>query len=288
MSKSNFGSLSERYIEANGVNFHFWEAGQNHVPLLVFVHGFPCYGGMWESYLESFRQNYHVVALDLRGYNLSSSPKGKSSYLLHTLSDDLREFVFALGKKEAYLIAHDWGGLIAWDALSRFPEVFRKGVILNAPHPKIYARLYEQDADQQTKGAYTKLFCKFWAPYLLQWKDYRLLKAGVFKASRHHFSDREKEGYLNAWRRGLRFPLMYYRANLPEMLQFRSLQKIKVPVLVLWGELDQNLSIHNLDGLEEEVENLKIIRYPDATHWLPHEKVMQLSEEIQTFFKNPK
>ena len=62
----------------------------------------------------SSSQNYHVVAVDMRGYGDSEKPAGIHSYYLLSLVEDLRQLVAGLGKQKFHLVAHDWGGFVCW------------------------------------------------------------------------------------------------------------------------------------------------------------------------------
>jgi pimeloyl-ACP methyl ester carboxylesterase len=63
----------------------------------------------------------------------------------------------------------------------------------------------------------------------------------------------------------------------------RDLFKIKVPTLVIWGELDQALLVGNLEGLEQYVDDLTIKRIPDATHWIVNEQPELVNSLIREF-----
>src|SRR5260221_11238924 len=79
------------------------------------------------------RQGHRVVALDLRGYNLSDKPV--SGYDMATLADDLRGAILAQGEQKADIVGHDWGGILAWALAIPSPDVVRRLAIVNAPHP---------------------------------------------------------------------------------------------------------------------------------------------------------
>lgn len=55
-----------------------------------------------------------VVAVDMRGYNDSEKPPGIASYRLAQLASDIEALVPALGHQKCTLVAHDWGGVVAW------------------------------------------------------------------------------------------------------------------------------------------------------------------------------
>jgi hypothetical protein len=54
------------------------------------------------------------VAVDQRGYNDSDKPPSVSDYRLAQLAADVQAVVKALGHESCTLVAHDWGGLVAW------------------------------------------------------------------------------------------------------------------------------------------------------------------------------
>lgn len=124
---------TERFVHVNGINLHIVEAGPAHAPLVLLLHGFPDYFASWRFQVSALADRYRVVAPDLRGYNLSDKPT--SGYDVATLATDIRELIHTLGQREAAIVGHDWGGVIAWVVGIREPEVLRKLVILNAPHP---------------------------------------------------------------------------------------------------------------------------------------------------------
>jgi pimeloyl-ACP methyl ester carboxylesterase len=59
--------------------------------------------------------------------------------------------------------------------------------------------------------------------------------------------------------------------------------EVKVPTLVIWGEKDPYLLADNLNGLEQYVPKLMVVRIPDATHWVVHEQPASVNELIRDF-----
>ena len=103
--------MQHRYLKTNGIQLHYVTQGNG--PLLLFLHGFPEFWYSWRHQLREFAQNYCVVALDLRGYNLSDKPPEKSAYALSELVKDIEGTIRALGYDRCTLVGHDWGGAIA-------------------------------------------------------------------------------------------------------------------------------------------------------------------------------
>jgi pimeloyl-ACP methyl ester carboxylesterase len=115
------------------------------------------------------------------------------------------------------------------------------------------------------------------------------LKSGVF-------TEEDKKAYLAAWSQpgALTGGLNYYRAmevgpppagsSAPaSAAKFPDRLDIKTPTLVIWGEKDTALTVHNLEGLDQFVPNLTIKRIPDATHWVIHEKPAEVNGDIREF-----
>ena len=68
----------------------------------------------WRNQLPEFSKDYHVVAIDMRGYGETERPPNKSDYTIDLLTQDIAELIPALGHSKCILVAHDWGGAVAW------------------------------------------------------------------------------------------------------------------------------------------------------------------------------
>ena len=80
---------------------------------------------MWAAQLQRYSGKYRCVALDMRGYNDSEKPAGVAQYDLDILADDVRAFVEALGYRTCTIVAHDWGGVVAWSVRSSGPRCLK-------------------------------------------------------------------------------------------------------------------------------------------------------------------
>jgi len=139
--------ISLDYAKVNGIRLHYARAG--HGQLILFAHGFPEFWFQWRRQLDEFERDYLVVAPDLRGYNLSDKPAGVSQYEISYMVDDLLALAAHIGQKKFFLVGHDWGGVVCWFLAARHPEAVRKLVILNAPHPAVFARELRNNPAQQ-------------------------------------------------------------------------------------------------------------------------------------------
>ncbi len=297
--------LKDKYAEVNGVRLHYVEAGKG--PLILFLHGFPEFWYEWKNQLEDFGKDHRAVAPDMRGYNLSEKPPVVDQYQMKYLVEDVRQLVDHLGykNKKITLVGHDWGGAVAWSFAIAHPEYLDKLVIVNAPHPGVFARLLASDPAQQKASQYMLMFRGPNAEETLSANNYAALVNAVLGAGLKSgaFTEDDKKAYIEAWSqpRALTSGLNYYRAaqvgppaaapsgdaaasqSSGNFALDPSKLAVNVPTLVIWGEKDTALLASNLDGLDEFVPNLTIRRIPDGSHWVIHEKPLEVDGYIREF-----
>ena len=290
------------FAPVNGIKLHCVSEGAADAPLMLFVHGFPEYWYAWKSQLEEFGRDHRAVAFDLRGHNISDKPEGVAAYRPKPLMEDLRQLIEHLQAnrtdKSCILVAHDWGGAIAWTFAAALPQYVKKLVIINAPHTVPFARALASDPVQQEASHYMLLLRHAKAERVLEANNYeRLLKMFSRTADgRCALSDEEIPLYREAWSQpgALTCVLNLYRASplyppTPDDPGAASLKldpaalTVLVPTLVIWGEADTALGTTLLDGLEDVVPDLRIKRIPEGSHWVIHEQPRQVSAAIREF-----
>jgi len=297
--------LKDKYVKVNGVRLHYVTAGKG--PLILFLHGFPEFWYEWKNQLADFGKDHQAVAPDMRGYNLSDKPTELDQYKMVQLVEDLRAFADHLSHgKKFVLVAHDWGGAVAWSFAIAHPDYLSKLVIVNAPHPGVFAKLLASDPAQQKASQYMLMFRGDNAEKTLSANNYAGLVAAVLGAGLKSgaFTETDKEEYIKAWSQpgALTGGLNYYRANhvgppapakdgdaKPASTGNFAIDPtaltVKVPTLVIWGEKDTALLTQNLDGLDQFVPQLTIKRIPEGTHWVIHEKPAEVNADIREFIR---
>jgi pimeloyl-ACP methyl ester carboxylesterase len=292
--------FQSQYAEVNGIRLHYVSVGKG--KLIMFVHGFPEFWYEWEKQLIEFGQDYQAVAPDLRGYNLSSKPSDVEKYHVKYLIEDLRALADNLGHEKFIMVGHDWGGGVAWSAAMRHPELLEKLVIINSPHPAVFARELLNNPDQQKASQYMLMLRSAEAERVLSENNFaRLSDVLVQFGSKWEMSEERRLKYIDAWSQpgALTGSLNYYRASplypptsTEDKEQIKSILNlpkemlaVRVPTLVIWGEQDRALLTGNLDGLEEYIEDLTLKRIPDGTHWVIHEQPELVNTLIRDFIK---
>src|SRR4051794_1936288 len=115
---------AHKTVSANGQRIHLVEHGEG--PLVLLIHGFPESWHSWSLQIPALAAaGYRVVAPDMRGYGRSSKPADVEAYAVTELVADCVGIVEALGERQAVIIGHDWGSMVAWTAAWTRPDVFR-------------------------------------------------------------------------------------------------------------------------------------------------------------------
>jgi pimeloyl-ACP methyl ester carboxylesterase len=277
-------------VEANGIRLHAARAGEG--PLMLFLHGFPEYWAMWAPMLEHFgARGWCAVAPDMRGHNLSEKPADVQAYHAKHLGADVLALAAHYTSEPFVLVAHDWGGAIAWAVAIAKPQRLKRLVMLNSPHPYVFWRELCRNPAQQKASEYMLLFRSPKAERVLSENGYaRLLSAFA------DLDESARRALLEAWSRpgALTGGLNYYRASAlypptaedpgPLKLQWKPQDfMVRVPTLVLWGMRDTALLPGCLEGLDEVVPDLKLVRVPEATHWIARERTELVCREIEAF-----
>ena len=279
----------------HGITLACRAAGARGAPRVLLLHGFPEGAFIWDEVLSALAGDARCVAPDMRGFGASSSPVDVAAYKARELVGDLVAAIGELGGPLDLLVAHDWGGAVAWALAAQRPDLMKRLLIINSPHPATFLRELRSSRDQQEASAYMTFLCRPDAERLLAENGHaRLFR---FFGDPAWLTPQLREVYAAHWARGLTGGLNYYRASplkpaVSSTDPILSLQlpddavTIKVPTTVLWGEGDIALRPGLLDGLERWVPRLEIRRVPDCTHWLVHERPGLVTDTIRQLLRS--
>jgi short-subunit dehydrogenase/pimeloyl-ACP methyl ester carboxylesterase len=87
-------------------------------PTILAVHGYPDNHQVWDGVAEILAERYNVIAYDVRGAGESACPADRSGYRLDQLVSDMGAVIDSLGVDRVHLLAHDWGSIQAWTAIT--------------------------------------------------------------------------------------------------------------------------------------------------------------------------
>lgn len=281
--------LREGFADLAEVRLHYVEAGEG--PLVVLLHGFPEFWFGWRSQIPALAEaGFHVVAPDMRGFNLSSRPASVAAYDIDRLAADVRDLIRERGSARAFLVGHDWGGAVAWATASNHPDVVERLAVLNVPHPRRMLHGLRRPR-QLLRSWYMFFFQLPWLPeLLLRARGWQGLRQGLSDAARPDaFSPQDVARYVEAWSQpgAVTAMLNYYRAvfrQTPKRAEAR-IRPLEAPTLVIWGERDRHLGAELAEPDRADVPNLeRVVRLPDASHWVQHDEPERVTELLVDFF----
>ena len=245
--------------------------------LALCVHGFPELNFSWRYQMPLLSAaGWRVWAPNLRGYGASDRPEGVAAYHIDKLIGDLVGLIDASGAKEVLLIAHDWGAIISWQFAIRRARPLVGLVILNVPHPHVFARELKTWG-QLRRSWYVYFFQLPGLPERVFGRDHA---AGVARAIRNMAVDKSAfpRAVLDVYRKAAARPgaltamINYYRS----MVRSGSNKptgdgRIETPTLMIWGEEDSALGIGCSQGTEAYCPDFEIHRLPGVSHWVQQE-----------------
>lgn len=279
------------YAYTNGIRLHYVTQGSGDLVLLL--HGFPECWYSWRYQIPALASRFQVVVPDLRGYNESDKPDG--GYDLDTLTADMRGLMAHFGQTTARVVAHDWGGAIAWHWAQHWPEQIRQLVVLNSPHPACWRRELLGNLDQLSRSWYMFLmqlpFVPEWVVQsnLADWVRRIFQETAVRKGA---FSEADLAIYRQALAqpKALTSAINYYRNLLnPRQIQrwlSEPLRQITMPTMVIWSDEDFALSQALCEGMETFFSQyLRLEMLQECGHWSQQEAPQTVNRLLLDFLK---
>jgi pimeloyl-ACP methyl ester carboxylesterase len=107
------------FVQSDDVRLAAYVSGPPDAPPVVLVHGYPDSARIWSALRRELEPHYRVIAYDVRGMGASDAPRARSGYALAQLARDLMAVADATcGARAFHLLAHDWGAIQSWEAVT--------------------------------------------------------------------------------------------------------------------------------------------------------------------------
>jgi pimeloyl-ACP methyl ester carboxylesterase len=274
------------------VRLHYAECGEGE-RLGLLLHGFPECWYSWRRQLPALGERYHVVAPDMRGYNLSDKPPRVEDYRMSRLVDDVTGLIRHFGAREAAVVGNDWGAAVAWATAQHFPDYVWKLAALQVPPAAVWRRNFTLG---QLLRSWYMLF--FQLPSLPEWwvrrDDFARLAKLFRRTSRPGTFTEEDLAVLKSAARepgALTASINYYRANFRAFLgrgfrdrDIRRQERVRVPVLFIYGEQDFAIVPETVVGVADYVDApYTELRLGRANHWVQQEYPAEVNAALLNF-----
>jgi pimeloyl-ACP methyl ester carboxylesterase len=240
------------YAAGDGARLFFVRAGEG--PLMLFLHGHPDSGALYQTSMREFARDHLVVAPNLRGYAPSDVPEAVEAYAMPRLLGDIHGLIDHFGRDRCILIGNDWGGYMGWVFASAYPDRVQRLIILNAPHPAIFLREARANPAQIEASQYERGFDAAVPPYPAWYNYYRADPIRIPASAAASFA-MQRPDLAASFFAGVRRP--------PATTSLR----VSVPTLVIWGLGDTATLPGCLEGLEEYADDLTVVRMEEAGHY---------------------
>jgi len=277
--------LRHHFVDVQDARLHVVEAGAGRP--IILQHGFPDFWYVWRKQIRGLVSAGHrVIVPDLRGFNLSSKPGSVSRYRPDVLAADLTGIADHFRLDGATLVAHDWGGIVAWHVAMSRPAWLRRLVIMNSPHPVAMLRALRR-MRQLRKSWYIFYFQLPWLPEALLRRGNAATLRNILRVNPERpdaFSPDDVEFYVQAHLQpgAIRGALSCYRAAVRGGAGCFAGQArpIDVPTLVLWGDEDRYLEPWLAEPPRDLVPTCTVRHFPGASHWVMIDRSDEVTRAI--------
>ncbi len=268
-------------IDANGLRFTARAAGPPDGRRVLLLHGFPQTSWCWRAELGALAAaGYRAVAPDQRGYSVAARPAEVDDYSMSCLLADVMALADTMEMATFDLVGHDWGGMVAWQAATRYPDRVRSLTSVSTPHPlALQHALLGGDPAQAERADAMNLFREIDEPERLLLGPegtgaglLALLTGGGLPAT-------DAEVYVEAMRSpgALTAALNWYRAM--DRSDLFELTPVEVPTLYVWSTGDPALGRTAAEATAECVTAAyEFAVLDDVSHWIPETAARRLSE----------
>ena len=297
--KSSEPAIKHGYAKINGIQLHYAESGSGD-NLVILLHGFPEFWYSWRHQLTALGKRFHVVAPDMRGYNLSEKPLRVEDYTTDVLADDVIGLMDHFGASKAAIVGHDWGAGVAWAVAQMYTDRISKLAVLQVPPASAWRA--NLSLGQLLRSWYMFFFQ---LPRLPEWAIRRNSFGGLDRVFKEKvgrtgsFTDADVETYKEALRQpgALTSAINYYRANVfrimrgsktaatePSVEVTKKDKRIRVPTLFIFGERDFAILPQTVRGVGDYIDApYSELRIPDCGHWVQNEAVEEVNAALVEF-----
>jgi len=236
-------------VEINGVKINYVFEGTG-FETIIFIHGLGESLESWRHQINFFSKKFKVIALDLRGHGKSSIPKKKIE--IGDFAEDVKGLLDHLGIKKAHFCGLSMGALVLFEMYKRYTDYFLSMILVAARHkfPPAQTAVLE--------GMSMEIIGAEVATFALAANAPEQLKEEVAKM----IAGTKKDAYIQS-------------AEATSMLDYSELlPKIKVPTLIIVGELDIVTPVSSAEIINKSIQGSILQIIPGVGH-LPNREASE-------------
>lgn len=244
---------------------------------VLLLHGYPEFADCWSEELTALgAAGYRAVAVDQRGYSPGARPGEIADYVVDNLVSDALGFAESQGADRFHLVAHDWGGIVAWALAGSHSDRLKSFTVLATPHPQALHAAIQSDQDQYNRLEYVRFFRA-----QVGGAEQAILADGGSRLAAAYGGAVSDDLVARNVKRlsepgALTAALSWYRAVATDDLDIPA-GRVSAPTLYIWGSEDRALGRVAAESTEKWVDGpYRFVELPGASHWLPEESADQV------------
>lgn len=270
-----------RYADLPGdLRVHYREDGPSGAPVLILVHGYGDSHFTWEGWTKALSESHRVIAIDLPGHGLTRAPK---EYRLEAdaLADLVAEVASKAGAERFAIAGNSLGGGVAWRTAVRHPEKVEALILVDAAGWPRTVPLAESPS-----LAFRILSHPWGREFLKRIDNKPLIRQGL----KTQVGNPEviTDAFIDRWAELQRAPFhrdILLEANLTSEATPEVISALRVPTLILWGEVDPLITKDAGEKFAEHIEGSRLIVYPETGHLPQVEIPEQSAKDVSDFLK---
>ncbi|HJR09108.1 MAG TPA: alpha/beta hydrolase [Pyrinomonadaceae bacterium] len=269
---------ASRFADIDGVRVHYQEKGTGRA--LVLIHGNNSSAYSWRDVFDELAKEFHVVALDLKGFGFTAKPEG--DYRIETQAALVMRLLDQLKIERATLCGNSMGGAVALSAAINYPQRVDALILADS------SAFNEVSGGASLAPAYVRWPYIGGAVTALALTSDSLVREGLRKS----FYDASKvtEERVAAYYRPLRTRGGQRAARLVrdqrDYTQIEnSLDKIRQPALLIWGAQDRLILLEDGKRLHAKLKSAQLVVFDNCGHLPQEEMPERFASEVKNFMK---
>jgi pimeloyl-ACP methyl ester carboxylesterase len=267
------------YATVNGIKLHYVAGGSGKA--LVLLPGWPETWWSYHKIMPELAKKYNVIAIDYRG--MGNSDKPAEGYDKKTIASDIYQLLHQLGFQKAYIAGHDIGAQVAFSIAANYPGLTEKLVIMDVPHPddSFAGTLMLPSIGTPTDKLDSSRPFLWWFAFNQMRGLPEDLLAGRFAIAQKYIfhylllddksiNSFDRAVYAHAYnnRDAIRAGNGWYQAFAQDIIDYKSYQKLAMPVLGLGGPGYDWLRF----TLPNKTIDAKVLKIEGSGHFIAEEK----------------
>lgn len=270
------------FLETSNGKLHYCEYGSSMNETIFLLHGIPGSSHCWDTLAALLSVNFHVIVPDMPGFGKSGTPR--RDYYMQGQATAIAELYKKIAADNIIVFGHDFDGPVALTLLKDFPEVKIKKLVLASTN--MFTDTYVPPPMRLAKiPLIGDLFFRIMAGNRMGLK--MIYKQAVKNTEAYSYSA-YKQSITNS---GMKFTAKIFKKSLANLKKnYQPIQdhlpKVKIPVLVLWGDSDPFFEVNVAQRTHAAFSNSELIVYELTGHFVPSEQPQKVFSDINRFIRD--